>query len=166
MKTLFFLCFSVFLCFSNAWALEPTPRNLLQNTANTQQLSAYLLTKDKWVPYPNYKNRTAWNQLTEGYSNELIQQGISKLDYQWQVVKATDYLAFERTGDRGIMERPYNQNVTALAQLIIAELTEGKGRFMDQIVNGAWALCDMQSWALSAHLPVQKSKRSFPDPKE
>ncbi|TXH22576.1 MAG: heparinase [Chitinophagaceae bacterium] len=166
MKTFFFLCFLVFLSFSNIYALEPSPRNLLQNTANMQQLRAYLLTKEHWVPYPNYKNRTAWNQLTKGYANELIHQGESKLDYQWQVVKATDYLAFERTGDRGIMERPYNQNVSALAQLILAELAEGKGRFMDQIVNDAWAICDMQSWSLSAHLNVQKSKRSLPDASE
>jgi hypothetical protein len=61
------------------------------------------------------------------------------------------------------MENPFGANNTALSRLVFAELAEGKGRFMDQIINGVWHDCEMSSWSLSAHLPVQKSKRSLPD---
>ena len=165
MKTLFFYFFS-FLASISVLHATATPRNLLQNEATVQQVKERLLSKDKWIAYPSYTDRNGWNRITTGVSSNLIKQGESFLNYQWQVVKATDYLAYERTGSRTTMEQPYNQNVTAVAQLMIAELSEGKGRFMDQIINGVWTLCDMQSWALSAHLPAQKMKRSLPDPDE
>ncbi|ANH83792.1 heparinase [Niabella ginsenosidivorans] len=144
----------------------PTPRNLLQQQASVQQVKERLLPLNEWVPYPAYHNRNGWAQMTGALTDQLIRQGEKLLDYQWQVIKATDYLEYERSGSRVIMEQPYNANINALARLMIAELAEGKGRFMDQVVNGVWALCDMQSWALSAHLPVQRSKRNLPDPSE
>ena len=89
------------------------------------------------------------------------------MNYEWKVVKLTDYLEFERSGSRQVMETPYNANITALSNLIYAELAEGKGRFMDQIINGVWTCCEMTSWALSAHLPAfQSSGRSLPHAEE
>jgi hypothetical protein len=64
------------------------------------------------------------------------------------------------------MENPFGQNNNALSSLLYAELAEGQGRFMNQIINGIWHTCEMSTWVLSAHLPVQKSKRSLPDIKE
>ncbi|MBO9620466.1 MAG: heparinase II/III family protein [Niabella sp.] len=164
MKKLFWLALFA-ISISKAFA-TPVPRNLLQQQASLQQIKEKLLPPAQWVPYPAYHNRSGWNKITDGVSGQLIAQGEKQLNYKWQVITATDYLEYERSGSRVIMEQPYNENVNALAQLMIAELTEGKGRFMDQIVNGVWALCDMQSWALSAHLPVQKTKRNLPDPSE
>ena len=36
----------------------------------------------------------------------------------------------------------------------------------DQLLNGAYMSCEMNSWVLSAHLPRQSSKRSLPDFRE
>ena len=49
---------------------------------------------------------------------------------------------------------------------MLAELAEGKGRFVDQLVDGLWHLSNSPTWVLSAHLPRQKTKRSLPDPRE
>lgn len=160
MKKLFWL--ALFAISTNRVFATPVPRNLLQQQASVQQIKEKLLPPGQWVPYPAYHNRSGWNKMTDGIGGQLIAQGEKQLDYKWQVITATDYLEYERSGSRVIMEQPYNENVNALAQLMIAELAEGKGRFMDQIVNGVWSLCDMQSWALSAHLPVQKTKEIYP----
>lgn len=61
------------------------------------------------------------------------------------------------------MEKPLNENLTAISSLFLAELAEGKGRFMDQIINGVFHSCEMTSWVLSAHLVIQQSHRSMPD---
>jgi hypothetical protein len=39
----------------------------------------------------------------------MIARGEKLLDYQWQVVKATDYLEYERSGNRKIMEDPFGK---------------------------------------------------------
>ena len=81
-------------------------------------------------------------------------------------MKATDYLEFGRSGDRAIMESPFGKNNSALGSLFMAEMAEGKGRFVDQILNGVFASCEMTSWALSAHLGLQKVGGCFPSYEE
>ncbi len=139
-------------------------RDLLQKEATQIQLQS-LLTKDKsWVPYPAYTDRAGWNKLSGDFRDAQIREGEKYLDYDWKTVKATDYLEFERSGSRTAMEAPFGANNVALGALVTAELIEGKGRFIDQIINGVWVFNEMTSWALSAHLGAyQTSKRALPD---
>ena len=126
-------------------------------------MQSTLLLNQKWVPYPAYADRAGWDQFLGTNKTSLIAQGEKKLDYKWQVVQATDYLEFQKSGSRDIMQDPFNQNNNALAALFFAELAEGKGRFTPQIINGVYYLCEMTSWALSAHLTSQRSRTSLPD---
>lgn len=138
-------------------------RDLLQKTTTVQELKNLLLPVSQWNKIPAYNNRAAWDQLSGKYKAQLIAAGEKQLSYEWKVVKATDYLEYEWTGSRVAMEKPFTSNVNALSALILAELSEGKGRFMNQIVNGVWQACEMSSWVLSAHMAAQKSTRSLPD---
>ena len=117
----------------------------------------------EWFPYPDYSDRQGWDDLLGEAASKLIRAGEKYLDYKWQIVRATDYLEYERTGVRITMETPLKENRVALNALMLAELAQGQGRFIDQIINGAWQFCQMPSWVLSAHQPRQASKRSLPD---
>ncbi len=142
-------------------------RDLLQKKAGQATIMSSLILNQKWVRYPKYNDRKAWYELTSGVKAEITGKGEAALNYQWEVVKATDYLEFGRSGNREIMQNPFNSNITALSNLVLAELTEGEGRFMDQIVNGVWHSCEMTSWALSAHVRgAQKEWTSLPSYKE
>lgn len=143
-----------------------TERNLLQKTTNEATLKDALVMKQAWVPYPAYTDRAAWDSLMGPNKQRLIEAGEKLLNYKWQLVPATAYLEYERTGNRKIMEVPFDDNRKALNTLMLAELAEGKGRFIDQLINGAFMSCEMNSWVLSAHLPRQSSKRSLPDFRE
>ncbi|MNG65103.1 Heparinase II/III-like protein [compost metagenome] len=136
---------------------------LLTGTFKQEDLKINLSPDKSWIPYPSYSDRKAWDQLIAPFREQVIAKGDKALDYQWQVVKATDYLEYERSGNRGMMEKPMNENCTALTNLLLAELAEGKGRYIDQILNGTWHMTEMSTWSLSAHLPAfQSSKRSLP----
>ena len=119
-----------------------------------------------WFPYPSYSDREAWSRLIGSNADFLVKAGEKYLNYTWQSVPATAYLAYERTGERTIMQAPQSANRNALAALMLAELAEGKGRFIDQLVDGLWHLSNSPTWVLSAHLHRQKSHRSLPDPRE
>ena len=139
-------------------------RNLLQHLSTEAELKNLLVTNKSWVPYPAYKDRAGWERLTAPVREQLIANGEKYLDFKWRVVKATDYIEYERSGSRAAMEEPFGANSNALTTLILAELSEGKGRFIDQIINGVWLFSEMTSWALSAHLPSsQASKRTLPE---
>ncbi len=161
-QILFLMLFSI--PFLSGYAYEE--RNLLENQADVARLKEILIPHQKWVPYPKYTDRAGWDSLTNDQKQMLIRRGEKYLNYEWKVIKATDYLEYERSGNRKIMENPNSSNNSAIAELAIAELAEGKGRFIDQLINGVVYTCEMTSWALSAHLPVQHSKRSLPDYRE
>ncbi len=73
-------------------------------------------------------------------------------------------MEIEVSGNRQIMEQPYHNNLSAILALMMAELAEGKGRFLPQLINGVFFSCEMTSWCYSAHLEAgQLSKRSLPE---
>lgn len=137
--------------------------DLLTKNYTIDDVQQYLATGNGWVAYPDYSDRTGWKQLTAPFYDQLLKEGDKYLDYTWQVVKATDYLEYERSGSRVIMEKPLNENIKALTGLVMAELAEGKGQYLDQIINGSWYVTEISTWSLSAHLPAfQSSKRTLP----
>ena len=151
----------LFLSAVHLYAYEE--RNLLQKIADLEEVKSALLMEQKWVPYPAYTDRHGWDEFLGKYKKEYIRRGETFLNYEWKVVKATDYLEFGKSGNRTIMEEPFNRNNTALESLFMAEMAEGKGRFIDQIINGVFQSCEMTSWSLSAHLGLQTVGKYFPN---
>lgn len=158
MKKIFLFIVGLALCLTSQ-AREP--RHILQKAWESIDTSTVLT--GKWCPYPNYRDRAAWDAFTGERKAELISRGEEYLDYEWRIIKATDYLAFERTGDRGAMQLPNGKNLAALSSLILAELAEGKGRFLDQIINGMWLQTERTTWVYSAHEYRQATGRALPD---
>lgn len=142
---------------ASAGAVE---RNYLTSQFTEEEVSAALVRGQAWVPFPAYADRAGWDSLTSTRKETLVKRGEKRLDYRWQMNVATDYLAYERTGERQIMENPQKANNLALSDLVLAELAEGQGRFLDQIINGVWMECERTSWVLSAHLHRQTSGRN------
>lgn len=141
-----------------------TKRDILQHTADLQKVESTVVLNQKWVPYPAYADREGWNAFLGDYRQQLIEDGESCLDYRWRYIKATDYIEYERTGNRSIADNAFSANVTALNKLFLAELAEGKGRFIDDIIDGVYYFSEMTSWVSPAHIgPYQASKRSLPD---
>lgn len=138
-----------------------TERNILASKTTEQGLAEMLVADRKWVPLPSYSDRQGWDSIFGDSREFYIKRGEKALSHDWPRVKATDYLEFERSGNRKIMENPLSANNEAMASLLLAELAEGKGRFVDQIINGIYAASEMTSWSLSAHNPNQPSKRSI-----
>lgn len=125
-----------------------------------------LLAEQQWVTYPRYTDREGWKNFLGENREYYIRKGEARLGYLWQPIKASDYIAFKKTGDRNIMQKPHFENLAAYSDLLMAELAEGKGRFMEQLINGTTFFCEMTSWVLSAHLYLQKEQRLLPDYRE
>lgn len=169
MKIIRILSLACLLGFLSTQLYAYSEKNLLQHKADLSVVKTSLIMDQKWVPYPSYADRAGWDKFLGENKAALIARGEKLLNYPWKVVKATDYIEYERSGNRKIMEDPFGENNNAIADLMMAELAEGKGRFVDQLINGVFQSCEMTSWVLSAHLGAQgaqQSKRSLPDYKE
>ena len=139
-------------------------QKLLQNLSSQEDLQTYIQPKDRWIKYPQYTNRSGWSTLLGKDRNKIIRQAEKYLNYRWQAVTATSYLEFERSGNRAAMEAPFGRNIKAISSLLLGELAEGKGRFIDALVDGVYFICEMTSWSLAAHQIIQPTHRALPTP--
>ncbi len=139
-------------------------RNILATEAKETDLARSLIYDDSWIKLPDYKNRKFWEGLPSNLRQEYITRAESFLNYDWPVVKATDYLEVIRSGDR--RQEVYAAPGRALNSLVTGELVEGKGRFTDQIINAVWYYSEQTWWGWSAHLYFQKAPGGLPDADE
>jgi len=141
---------------------------MLQDRYSREQLDAVLLPRDQWRPYPPAADRQAWDQLQAADLNRrraahLIGEAEPLLDHVWPALSATDYMAYIRDGQRSPYEGPCFRRRTDLAVLVLAECFEHDGRFIDQIINLTWAVCEESTWCVPAHIK-HLGNRDKPDP--
>jgi hypothetical protein len=158
-------CFITFLLLIST-NIMGTDRNLLENSITKEQLARVLAKNTEWVNLPAYHNRQAWESISPEVRTNIIQKGEKALQCKWPVITATDYLEFIRSGNRQIMQQPQSERTQAITSLALAELAEGKGRFIDPLINGVWAVCEQSTWVLSAHLDLQRRGAGLPDPND
>ena len=148
-------------------SLAGEERNILQKTLQNVDIAPSLVMDQGWVPYPVYSDRIGWNSLLDEFVPSIIEMGDKYLDFKWIEITDDDYLAYDRFGDRAVMENKLIENSCTLGRLLIAELAEGKGRYLNDITKGVEYFCNLRSWALSVHLAkFQKSMSPLPDPSE
>ena len=111
--------------------------------------------------FPDITDREYWdNYKVDG----LIEAAQSQLGYTWPVITASAFMAFKHDGNRNAMEDIHFERRHALANLVFGELSENKGRFLPQIVDGLFAICEETYWGLSAHWYGEVG--NIPDPRE
>ncbi|MEN6337472.1 MAG: heparinase, partial [Phycisphaerales bacterium] len=131
-----------------------------------EKIAKVLIPQTQWRPWPTWNDRHAWEGLPESVRKDLIANGEQCLGYKWPQLPATLFLEFAREGNRSRYEQVHFDRRYALTNLLIAECVEGKGRFLDDIANGVWALCEESFWGLPAHMGAQKAGSGLPDPAE
>jgi hypothetical protein len=162
MKRILFSTLCVFLLAAGS-ASAYVERNMLRNQADEAKLKTVLVPDQKWVPFPAYNDRAGWDKVMGSWKETFIERGEKALDYRWQVVTATDYLTHNRGQSQGKADAHIGANLMAIIDLFFAELATGQGRYMDQLMDGTFAMCEVTSWVRSHHLSHQKSHRYFPE---
>jgi hypothetical protein len=161
MKKLFILFLFATFVFSS---FSEEKRDILQKEAKEIKLESVLVKNFADLGFPTYQSRDFWEGIPDVMKKQYIAEAEEYLDYDWPVVKATDYIEIIRSGDR--RQEVYSACRAALMAVVMGELVEGKGRFTDQIVNGVWYYSEQTWWGWSAHLTAQKAPHGLPDADE
>ena len=106
---------------------------------------------DTFAPYPSAACRDEWERIDETMRERILQEVAEYVDYKFPPIPATLFMDFCRTGNRTRFEDIYFTRRTALNLLVLAECVEYKGRFIDRIIDGIFALCEESAWQLPAH---------------
>lgn len=107
--------------------------------------------RSDYRPWPACSDRPAWEALPDHLRSALIERAVPSLGTPWPALGALTYMDFARTGRRDAHQDPEHARRSRLADLVLAECCEGRGRFLDDIVEGVWLTCEESSWVWPAH---------------
>jgi len=148
--------------------LPEKPKDLLGSTFTPELLSKSLIATSEWHPYPKATEREAWRQVPAEIASATIKRAEAIKGTAWEAFPATVFLEYKRNGNRQHFEHYYFTRRARLTDLVLGECVEGTGRFVDEIINGVWLVCEETFWGLPAHLLLQKNHPSsgLPDVEE
>jgi hypothetical protein len=121
------------------------------------RLETLLLPRDDWHPFPTAADRQFWQSIPGVTRSRLIAEGEALLGKPWEPIPATMFLEFYRSGSKEPYQSTSLRRRARLTSLVLAECVEGRGRFLDEIVNGIWAISEESFWGNSPSTWVQAS---------
>lgn len=135
---------------------QVSPRNLLTTRYAAADLPPALLPRSAWKPYPN--TPADWQRaLPDSLRARLVQAGEVAAGQPIPALPATLMLEYVRNTNRTRYEAASFGRRHLLMDLALAESVEGRGRFLDPILNLVWAICEESGWGVPAHLGGQKT---------
>ncbi len=125
-------------------------RNLLTGKYTLDDVKKALAQDDSFMPIPSLDD-PFWANLPEQLKNVYLENGEKLLGTSWGELPATLYMEYRRNGNRNRYEAVSFARRNMLNDLVMAECVERKGRFLDDIINGIWAICEESYWGIPAH---------------
>jgi hypothetical protein len=126
-------------------------------------LLSVLRRPDEWQPYPKAGDAGGWAKVPAAVRDAMVRRAEAHLGAAWAVPRASVFLDFVRDGNRSRYESLSFGRRTRLADLVVAESIEGRGRFLDDILDGVWTICEESFWGVPAHVGAQKRGPGLPD---
>ncbi|NEB76759.1 heparinase, partial [Streptomyces sp. SID14478] len=106
----------------------------------------------EWSPVPPAADRKAWEAVGQDTRDRVLRTAASALAEPWPPLPASLFARFARDGDRGDYQAPAAARRERLGWAVLAAAADpASGAFLDQVMDGVWALCEETSWVLPAH---------------
>jgi len=91
------------------------------------------------------------DSIPQEMRQSYIHYGEQYLDKPWTVLPWTVFAENKITGNRVNYEGVCFEKRRQLAALVMAEIMEGKGRFINDIIDGLGSFCEETWWGIPAH---------------
>ena len=126
-------------------------KRIFTTTFNRQMLDSALVEPGKYMPLPQWGDKYWTDSVPQQMRQSYIRYGERYLGRPWQSLPATVFAEFKTNGNRVNFEGLTFQKRRQLAALVMAEIVEGQGRFMPDIINGLWSTLEESWWGIPAH---------------
>lgn len=140
-----------------------SPQNLLSTTYPLSFLESALIPLGEWHPYPRWSERGPWETVPADIRTVIVERAQAEQIAGWKALLATTFLDFTRNGNRTRYETDSFGRRSHLEHVVLAECLEGQGRFLDDIANGVWLICEETFWGIPADLDMQRAGSGLPD---
>ncbi|GAA3415006.1 heparinase II/III domain-containing protein [Streptosporangium vulgare] len=137
----------------------------LERVLSPRELAAHLPEPGAWRPFPVLGD-PAWERIEPATRRSLVEQARRAAAVPWPALPASLFAGYARTGDRAGFERPYFERRRRLAAAVLAAGVTGDARWLDEVRDGVWLLCEESTWCLPAHEEfAREDGGELPDPR-
>ncbi len=114
-------------------------------------LSGDLAAPVHYAPLPAGNDNFWRDSIPQEMRQSYIQYGEQYLGKAWSVLPFSVFSEFKANGNRVNYEGLHFEKRRQLAAIVMAEIMEGKGRYLPDIINGLGSFCEETWWGLPAH---------------
>ena len=119
--------------------------------AESDDWQSALVAPRAFAPIPRAGDAYWRDSIPLDMRDSYIRYGEQYLGKPWQMLPFSVFAEFKTTGNRVNYEALSFEKRRQLAALVMAEVMEGKGRFLSDIINGLGSFCEETWWGLPAH---------------
>lgn len=148
---------------------EPTDSNNTYSPASwtVAEVREALRAADGGADLPTFEDASRWEAITSDgptgdYASLVVDTADSKRGEPVSRLPATLFADYQRTGTRTRYELAYYDRQRRLALATLAACLERDGRYLDDVLDHAWAICEQTTWLLPAHLPERERSKGLP----
>lgn len=150
MYNLFFIVIA-FLLMPTCLFAKTEQTNILSSICTSDFLKKNLAAPMEFTPVPLYGDSYWSDSIPEAMRNSYITEAEKYKGTPWESVNIFLFSEFQRNGNRTNYQEFSFTKRKKLATLALGEIMEGKGRFLPDIFNGLFSICEETWWGIPAH---------------
>ena len=136
--------------------------SLLTRECGYENIPNVFIEGHSWVDFPTYHDREGWNSIPDKIKAIVLRGGKEAVSKVPVPLTGYDYLLFKQGQSVDLVSQKILDKKSRLEDLILAELIEGKGKFLEAISNSVWDFCAMGSWTSPESQFLQTGKLGLP----
>ncbi len=148
----------IFLISIIAWGGQ----SMLTQECNVESIPQIFVEGHSWVDFPKYDNRKFWNNVNPILKETLVSRGEEAAKSEPVALTGYDYLLFRQGQTFDVVSQKILTKKSRLEDLMMAEIVEGKGRFIEDICSSVWDFCALSHWTGPESHFLQTGKLGLP----
>ena len=104
------------------------------------------------------------SSIPESMLSDIIRNAEREAEEEFPSLPLSLYREYSISGNRTDYENLYFQKRKMLSDLVVAEMVEGKSRFMGKIEEGIWSVISEPSWTIPAHNTYIRDREALDTP--